>query len=363
MKKKFRSTLFMLIGTIACSSILTACGSNSSSDSSTAEIALSIDQGDINDKAFTQSAWEAIKEYGEDNKKGYAYYQSADLSDESIISNIELAISGGAEIIVTPGYSSAYAVFHLQELYPDVKFIMLDTEPTGKNDEVFIADNTTSILYKEEEVGFLAGYSAVMDGYRNLGFMGGVAVTPVINFGYGFIDGAEYAAKELGLNSGDVNIKYTYLGSYDASPEIVTKASSWYNSGTEVIFACAAGAGASVMKAAEVSDAKVIGVDVDQSGESDTVITSAMKNVNNSLYNTIDTVYNNTFNGGNANIFGTETGDVLLPIQTSKFNTFTEEEYIEIYNRISSKTVRIANSSLYDSADKLDLSITKVAID
>lgn len=360
MKKKFRSTLLILIGTITLSSVLTGCGG---SDVDGSEIALSIDQGDINDKSFTQSAWEAIQQYGEDNEKTFAYYQADDLSDESIIANIELAISGGAEIIVTPGFSSAYAVFALQDKYPEVNFIMLDTEPADKDETVSISENTTCILYEEEEVGFLAGYAAVMDGYRNLGFMGGVAVTPVINFGYGFIDGAEYAAKELGLNSGDINIKYTYLGTYDASPETVTKASSWYNDGTEVIFACAAGAGASVMKAAETSGAKVIGVDVDQSIESDTVITSAMKNVKNSLYNTIGTVYDNSFNGGHASIFGTETGDVLLPIETSKFTNFTKDDYNQIYERIASKTVRISNSEMYASADKINLEITNVYVD
>ncbi|MFI3231458.1 MAG: BMP family ABC transporter substrate-binding protein, partial [bacterium] len=279
------------------------------------------------------------------------------------IANIELAISGGAKVIITPGYMSEYAVFSLQNSHPDVNFIMLDSEPRDKDESVTIAENTTCILYKEEEAGFLAGYSAVMDGYRELGFMGGIAVTPVINFGYGFIDGAEYASRELNLSAGEVNIRYTYLGTYDATPDIVSKASSWYNDGTEVIFACAGGAGASVMKAAEISNNKVIGVDVDQSEESSTVITSSMKNVYNSLYNTIDSVYTNTFNGGELNILGTETGDVLLPIETSNFNSFTKEQYDEIYNRISSKTVRIATSDLYNSANEIALEVVQVYID
>ncbi len=361
MKKKFRSILLAVLGTISFASLITGCGG--SSNDNLKEIALSIDVGDINDKSFNQSAWEAIKAYGEDNNKTYGYYQALDNSDDSIISNIELAISGGAEIIVTPGYMSEYAVFSLQDNYPDVNFIMLDSEPRDKDESVTIAQNTTCILYKEEEAGFLAGYSAVMEGYRNLGFMGGIAVTPVINFGYGFIDGAEYAGRELNLSAGEINVKYTYLGTYDATPDIVTKASSWYNEGTEVIFACAGGAGASVMKSAEVSDTKVIGVDVDQSEESSTVITSSMKNVYNSLYNTIDSVYDNSFNGGNVNILGTETGDVLLPIETSDFNNFTDEQYYEIYDRIASKTVRIASSDLYNSANELSLEIVKVYMD
>lgn len=360
MKNKLRNTLLIITGAICFAGILTGCGQSGKDNK---EIALSIDVGDINDKSFNQSAWEAIQDYGKDNSISYGYYQATDNSDDSIIANIELAISGGAKVIITPGYMSEYAVFSLQNSHPDVNFIMLDSEPRDKDESVTIAENTTCILYKEEEAGFLAGYSAVMDGYRELGFMGGIAVTPVINFGYGFIDGAEYASRELNLSAGEVNIRYTYLGTYDATPDIVSKASSWYNDGTEVIFACAGGAGASVMKAAEISNNKVIGVDVDQSEESSTVITSSMKNVYNSLYNTIDSVYTNTFNGGELNILGTETGDVLLPIETSNFNSFTKEQYDEIYNRISSKTVRIATSDLYNSANEIALEVVQVYVD
>ena len=151
--------------------------------------------------------------------------------------------------------------------YPDIKFIILDGDP---NDGDWSAgaptykrnDNVYSIFYAEQESGFMAGYAAVKDGYTKLGFLGGIAVPSVIRFGYGFVAGVNYAAEEMGLDG--IEVKYSYAGNFDATPENQALAASWYGSGTEVIFACGGKVGNSVMAAAEAAGAKVIGVDVDQ---------------------------------------------------------------------------------------------------
>ena len=107
--------------------------------------------------------------------------------------------------------------------------------------------------------------------------MGGQAVPAVMNFGYGYVQGANDAAKELGIT---VKMKYHYTGGFSATPEIQTKASSWYKDGVTIVFGCGGSVGNSVMAAAEASNpvGKVIGVDVDQSSESDTVVTLHIKN-------------------------------------------------------------------------------------
>lgn len=353
MKKTF-GALFILIFTL----LLTACNSENVQNF---EIILAVDTGDIDDKAFVQGAWEAIKEYGENNGLTYTYYKAKDESEESIISIIEMAVKSGAKVVVSPGYLSEYPVYAMQSKYPDVNFILLDAEPRGKDEEdAYIANNTTSILFKEDEAGFLAGYSIVMDGYRKLGFMGGMAVNSVANFGLGFIQGAEYAGELLGLSAGDISVEYLYLGNYESTPENVTLASSWYNGGTEIIFACAGGAGNSVMKAAEASDKKVVGVDVDQSVESETVVTSAMKNIKKSVYETIDSVYEGTFNAGNSTVFDSSTGNVLLPIDTSRFETFTKDEYTEIYEKVSQGEISLINRTTIQGPSELTTSIVVV---
>lgn len=354
--KKLLSLLLvsvMALGTVACSS--------SESASSGAEIALVTDVGTIDDKSFNQGSWEGVVKYATEVDKTYNYYQPAEKSDDAIMAGIELAIKGGAKAVVCPGYLFNNPIFVMQEKYPDINFVFVDGAPQEtSSSDVYVASNTASIFFAEQQAGFLAGYAAVLDGYRNLGFMGGIALPAVVNFGYGFVQGAEYAGKELGLGASELNLTYTYVGDFDASPEHVTKASAWYSEGVEVIFACGGGVGNSVMKAAETSGAKVIGVDVDQSVESETVITSAMKNLQMSIYDTLKDIDNGTFQGGESIILGAESGNVLLPMETSKFETFTQAQYDAIYTKIVNNEFPILNYLDVSNVSELSTSIVNL---
>lgn len=217
-----------------------------------------------------------------------------------------------------------------------------------------------SIFYAEEQAGYLAGYAAVTEGYTQLGFMGGIAVPAVIRYGYGFIQGADAAAKEMGLEKDAVSVKYTYVGNFDASPENNAKAAAWYNEGTELIFACGGGVGNSVMKAAEAANKVVIGVDVDQSGESETVITSAMKNLGDSVYNAIASYYDGSFEGGQSVTLSAKDDGVELPMGTSKFKVFTQEMYDALYAKLKDGTVEVANDTAAADAAGLPTEIVTV---
>ena len=208
-----------------------------------------------------------------------------------------------------------------------------------RNETDAIAD---LIVYAEEQSGYLAGYAAVKDGYKKLGFMGGIAVPAVIRFGHGFIQGADAAAKELGLT--DVEMKYYYTGVFWETPEVQNRAASWFESGTEVIFSCAGGAGSSVMAAAVVNNGKVIGVDTDQSGESETVITSAVKGLAESVYQTLELYYANEFPGGTTKVFDASVKGVGLPMETSQFKTFSQEDYDAVYEKLVNGEIVVDNS-------------------
>lgn len=325
-----------------------------------AELALITDVGTIDDKSFNQGSWEGVQAYAEQHNISSKYYQPAEKSDDAIMTSIGLAVKGGAKVIVCPGFLFEVPIYHAQTKYPDVTFILIDGAPHNGDYNYDIKENVKGIYYAEEQAGFLAGYAAVYDGYRQLGFMGGIAVPAVVRFGYGFIQGADYAAKELGLSDGEVNIKYTYVGNFDASPENMSKAAAWYNEGTEVIFACGGGVGNSVMKAAETAGTKVIGVDVDQSGESETVITSAMKNLSKSVFDTIDEYYRGNFEGGVSVTLDVKTNNVQLPMETSKFETFTEEKYSEIYSHIAEGTIEIGKNDIAEDAADVPTNIVKV---
>lgn len=325
-----------------------------------AELALITDVGTIDDKSFNQGSWEGVQAYAEQHNISSKYYQPAEKSDDAIMTSIGLAVKGGAKVIVCPGFLFEVPIYNAQTKYPDVTFILIDGAPHNGDYNYDIKENVKGIYYAEEQAGFLAGYAAVYDGYRQLGFMGGIAVPAVVRFGYGFIQGADYAAKELGLSDGEVNIKYTYVGNFDASPENMSKAAAWYNEGTEVIFACGGGVGNSVMKAAETAGTKVIGVDVDQSGESETVITSAMKNLSKSVFDTIDEYYRGNFEGGVSVTLDVKTNNVQLPMETSKFETFTEEKYSEIYSHIAEGTIEIGKNDIAEDAADVPTNIVKV---
>lgn len=308
------------------------------------ELALVTDIGTIDDKSFNQGAWEGVVQYAKESGKSYKYYQPAEKTTDSYVETIDLAIEGGAKIVVCPGYLFEEAVFISQDKNPDVKFILLDGEPHNADySEYKTADNTMAILFQEDEAGFLAGYAAVKDGYTKLGFMGGMAVPAVIRFGYGFVQGADYAANELGLDS--VEISYNYTGGFDATPEVQALAASWYGAGTELIFGCGGGVGNSVMAAAEANGKAVIGVDVDQSPESDTVITSAMKKLSVSVYDGIKAVYDNAFEGGKTTTFTAANDGVGLPMETSKFKTFSSDDYDSIFAKLAGGEIEIKNDT------------------
>lgn len=331
--------------------------SNNAGSTDGYELALVIDVGTIDDKSFNQGSWEGVQKYGDENGIAYKYYKSAEATTDSFQETIELAIEGGAKVIVCPGYLFEEPIYNMQTAHPDVKFILIDGEPHDADNNYETADNTMAVLYQEDQAGFLAGYAAVKDGYTKLGFMGGMALPAVIRYGYGYLAGADYAAKELGI---DVDVTYTYTGSFDATPEAKSMATGWYQSGTEVIFACGGSVGNSVMAAAEESEnGKVIGVDVDQSSESDTVITSSMKMLSNSVYTAITEAYDGTFAGGKTTTFDAANDGVGLPMDTSKFNTFTQEDYDTIYAKLVAGEITIDNDT---TKEVTDLNLSNVTV-
>ncbi|MFV0516899.1 MAG: BMP family ABC transporter substrate-binding protein [Aminipila sp.] len=364
--KKFLAivlALTLVLGLVACGGSDAPAGENDAAG--TFEIAMITDVGEIDDKSFNQGTWEGIKAYAEENNITHKYYKPTEESVDAYLAAIQLAVEAGAKIVVTPGYLFETPIFKAQELYKDVNFILIDGNPNDGNFEqeggpTYRTDeNAVGIVFAEEQSGYLAGYAAVMDGYTKLGFMGGMAVPAVVRFGYGFAQGAEEAAKELGIN--DIQLKYHYTGGFIATPEAQTLASSWYADGTEVIFACGGKVGDSVMKAAEASNGKVIGVDVDQSGDSETVITSAMKGLAPAVQAVLADYYADNFPGGKSLVFGATEDGVQLPMETSKFNTFTKDDYDAVYADLKAGNIKLKKEEVKSASD-LGLSCVNVTV-
>ena len=375
--KKFLA--LVMAGCMALS--LAACGGASASSAATAEststeataesssgsktdVAFVTDVGNIDDQSFNQYTWQGVQDFCNANGLNANYYRPTEDSDAARLEQMDNAVNDGAKAIVVAGYLFGTSITEAQTKYPDVQFLALDVATTdlSADGSAQPGTNTALITYKEEQAGYLAGYAAVYDGYKELGFLGGMAVPAVIRYGYGFVQGADAAAKELGVN--DVNIKYWYSGGFAATDEVKNKMDGWYSEGTEVVFACGGPVCQSCDAAAQANGGKMIGVDVDQSGQFDTVITSAMKALANSVNVALTDAMNNGWKfseayAGKQTVLGAAEDCVGLPMETSKFTNFTQEQYDTLYQEIVDGTLVVDDS--FDTA--VTPAVTNVTVD
>ena len=317
------------------------------------EIALVTDKGNIDDKSFNQGAWEGVVAYCEANNVTHQYYKPEEASDEGYLAAIQLAVDGGAKVVVCPGYLFEAAVYSAQTMFPDVKFILLDGEPHTPDYATYeTKTNVACVMYAEEEAGYLAGYAAVMDGIRTLGFEGGMAVPAVVAFGYGYLQGIEAAATELGLEDGSVKVFYHYTGDFAETDANKATAKAMIASGAELIFGCGGSVGKSVFAAAAEDGIKTIGVDVNQKADSETVITSAMKGLGASVQAVLTSIYDGSFEStyaGKTTYFTAANNGVGLPDDYERFTSFTKEQYDAAYAALVDGTVDPIRS--FDIAD------------
>ncbi|MBO5245674.1 MAG: BMP family ABC transporter substrate-binding protein [Eubacterium sp.] len=323
-----------------------------SAEKSDEKIAMVTDSGDITDESFNQITWETVCAYGDANGVEYEYYKPAEDTDEERINAIDLAISEGATVIVMPGYLFGPAIAEEQDLYPEVTFIAVDVtefdlvNQAGEN--VALGENTYICSFQEEQAGYLAGYGAVKDGYTKLGFLGGIAVPAVIRYGFGYIQGINAAAEEMGV---DVSVKYFYGGQFFGDENITARMEGWYADGTEVVFACGGGIYTSAVEAANNHGGKVIGVDVDQKPViGDCCVTSAMKGLHAAVYDALDKYFNGQWSelGGKSEQLGLTQGDYIgLPTEEASwgFKTFTQDEYNTVLAGIKDGSIAVSNDT------------------
>ena len=323
---------------------------DSASDKSGEKIAMITDSGDITDESFNQITWETVCAYGDENGVEYEYYKPAEDTDEERINAIDLAINEGATVIVMPGYLFGPAIAEEQDLYPDTTFIAVDVIEEDlvnlAGDSVAIGKNVYICSFQEEQAGYLAGYGAVKDGYTKLGFLGGIAVPAVIRYGFGYIQGINAAAEELGV---DVSVKYFYGGQFYGDENITARMEGWYADGTEVVFACGGGIYTSAVEAANNHGGKVIGVDVDQKSViGDCYVTSAMKGLHAAVYDALDAYFTGNWSSlsGKSEQLGLTQGDYIgLPTDDASwgFKTFTKDEYNTVLEGIKDGSIAVSN--------------------
>ena len=318
------------------------------------EIAFVTDVGQLKDKSFNQGTWDGVKLFAAQNGKSYKYYQPANgdqATDDDRYDAMKAACEAGAKVVVAAGFMQGTALEMAAKDFPDTKFVFIDGWGLG-------LDNVVGIAFNEHECGYFAGYAVVKEGYEKLGFCGGGGGTnpAVCRYGYGFVQGAQAAAAELNKN---VEINYTWLygASFAASPELQTLCNGWYENGTEVIFSCGGSIFQSITAAASANDGKVIGVDTDQSFESDTVILSALKGIGEAAAWACGKAYDGTWAdiGGFASL-GAADGATGLPVATWSLENYSVEEYeAQLADVVSGKLVIDSTDMPDDAVAGLDL--------
>ena len=365
MKRKIMAVLLAA----AMTGSLAGCGSTQNKNAADAseekmKVAMVTDSGDITDQSFNQMTYEACKAWGKENDIEFNYYKPQSDSDEARTASVDQAVVDGANVIVLSGYVFAPTVIDESDLYPEVKFLALDVSagdicekgigegydynPDHYNvTDYYNEDNVYCCTYQEELSGFMAGYAAVMLGYRHLGFLGGMSVPAVNRYGYGYVQGADAAAKELGITD-EVQVEYVCGGQFYGDADITAYMDTWYGSkGVEVVFACGGGIYTSAAEAAVKTGGKVIGVDSDQSATIDDykeglTVTSAMKGLQVTIDNVLDAILDNEWDKyvGKIENLGMESPDpaenyVQLPEETTQWDgTFTKEDYQKLVQRM-----------------------------
>ena len=403
--KKFLALLLALVMTLS----LVACGNkdgDKDKDTGTYKVAMITDYGDITDQSFNQTTYEACKAFADKNGVEFKYYKPAGDNTADRVAMIESAVEEGFNVIVMPGYAFGGAIVEAAPQFPDVKFIALDVAKgdlleagVAKAGEKYDYDpdnwdlnkyvnmsNVYCAIYSEELCGYMAGYAAVKLGYKNLGFLGGMAVPAVVRYGYGFVQGVNTAAADMNLT--DVKVNYVYGGQFSGDADITAVMDTWYSNGTEVVFACGGGIFTSAVDAAKkVNGAKVIGVDVDQAGviasyaagegaDQATIdgykaltVTSAMKGLYPATFDTLtDVIVNGKWDDYKGKIvtLGLVSGDdptlnyVQIPMESTQWKdgAFTQDDYKAMVKAMFDGTVKVSNDTSKTTAKDFATVIT-----
>jgi len=322
------------------------------------EVAFVTDVGQLKDKSFNQGTYDGCKLYAAQNGLSYKYYQPANgdqATDDDRYDAMKAAAEGGAKVIVCAGFMQGTALEKAAKEFTNVNFVFIDGWSLG-------LANVAGIAFQEEQCGYFAGYAVVKEGFEKLGFCGGGGGTnpACCRYGYGFAQGAEAAAKEMGKKV-ELNYSWNYGASFSASPELQAMAEGWYSNGTEVIFACGGTMFTSIVAAASANDAFVVGVDSDQSFDSDTVITSALKGVGEAAAWAIAKSYAGQFAeiaGTNSANLGAKDGATGLPTATWSLKNYKVEEYqAQLAKVVAGELVIDADYNNLKASDNLDLKI------
>ncbi len=318
-------------------------------EESVLKVGMVTDSGTIDDKSFNQGTWEGIALYKNLNGNIDTHYLQPQGEDtQDYMNAIHDLVDSGYEMIIAPGFKFEEAMGEAQEIYPDIYFTILDGQPAE------IAENTSAIFFAEQESGFYAGIaSALSSETGKLAFIGGMEIPAVQKFGWGYVAGVAYANENYGTNATVTD--YIYQGTFTDVTAGKTLAAAFYDSGVDTVFSAAGGVGVGVIEEGKTRRSNgenvwVVGVDVDQyvdgmyDNENSVILTSAVKGLSVAAYDSIDSVINGTFQGGEALVFDTTNDGVGLSESQQNLSSEALRAYDDAYEQVKAGAIEVPGS-------------------
>ena len=317
---------------------LAACGSESPTsndgEQKAKKVVMVTNVGGVNDRGFCELSWAGLKRLEEDQGYDVSYIESR--LDADYATNIDKAIDYGADFVWAIGFAMADAIAFAAKINPDlnVKFGIVDAGTSG-------APSLTGVLFAAEEPSFVVGYIAGRTTKSDkVGFLGGIASDNIYAFEYGYLAGVDYAAKELGKQ---ITVMRQYAESFQDNAKGKSIAQKMISDGADVIFHAAGASGVGMIEAVDEAGKFAIGVDMDQSDLAPSrVLTSAIKRVDQALYDLTPKLVNGEVAGGVDVTLRLADGDYLgIPKEYALMGQEVYDDAQKVIEKIKSQEIHV----------------------
>jgi basic membrane protein A len=299
----FKRINLLLVVVLIASLALAACGG---AGGGKLKVGLVTDTGGVNDKSFNQSAWAGVEKAGKEFGWDVKYIESKQPTDYE--KNIDQFATEKYDVIISVGFLMGDATAAKAKQYPNIKFAIIDNAyfPTegsaacGAEAKDCYADgglkNVTSLMFQEDEVGFLAGVLAAgMSKTGTVCSVSGMEIPPVVRFVTGYQTGAKWM-------KADAQTLNVYIPSFIDPAKGKETGVSMIGQGCDVVFGVGGNTGNGGLLAAKEAGLMGIGVDVDQYNTypevADILLSSAAKNVDVAVYEYLKAVKGGTATAG-----------------------------------------------------------------
>jgi basic membrane protein A len=279
-------------------------GAGSAAPVKTLKVGMVTDSSGLNDRGFNHLAYVGLQQA--QKRLGITFRVAASRSPADYIPNLAAFARQGYDLVVGVGYTEIGAMGAVAKRFPKTRFAIVDV---ANGDLAGKPKNVLGLLFREEQVGYLAGYLAGLEAKRKPGpdvvsSVAGEKQPPVDRFIAGYQAGARKADPKI-------TVVNAYSQDFTDQAKCKSIALNQISAGSIAVFAVAGGCGLGALDAARERNVWGIGVDADQSFLGSQILTSATKKVDRAVFLAVQSVQNGKFHGGNA-VFGLREGGVGL---------------------------------------------------